>query len=616
MNKQPDGGNLITAMLLCLGVLIAWQYFIAGPQAEKQREAAERAAQQHTGAAPATPATTPGAPATTSGAPATPGLLPLGQTLPLDAALKTGGPRVEFDNPKVDGSIRLTGAQIDNLRLKQFRETVDPNSPEIQFLTPHGTALGTFAEMGWVHTPGSPTPVPDANTVWTLASGSKLTPTTPITLTWDNGQGLLFKRTIALDENYMFAVTDTVENKTTAPVTLYPYAVVAREGAPQHAANWILHEGLFGVLDGRLQDETTYDEMRERPELKIDSTGGWIGITDKYWMTTLIPPQKEPFTGRFSLTTTNGKEVFRGDYLLGPRNVPAGGTANVTHHIFAGAKVVSLIEAYQRSHNIFRFDMTIDWGWFSIITYWMFRGLDLLNKLVGNFGVAIILLTVFIKILFFPLANRSYESMAKMKKVQPQMKEIQERNKEDRMKQQQELAALFKREKVNPMMGCLPVLVQIPVFFSLYKVLFVTIEMRHAPFFGWIQDLAAADPTSLFNLFGLIPIVLPTWLHVGVWPLLMGITMWFQTKMNPPATDPVQQQMMTMMPPVFTYLMASFPAGLVIYWTANNLLSIGQQYVIMRRMNVPIEFGNNFKLPSWLSRSSSAAKPPDKAPGE
>jgi YidC/Oxa1 family membrane protein insertase len=609
-DNKPDSTNLIAAMLLCVIVMVAWQFFFVNPQVEKQREAAQRAAEQQQAVAPPIAPTTPGAPVT-------PATLPPGQTMPLEDALKTGGARLEFENPKVDGSIRLTGGQIDNLRLKDYRETVDPKSPEIVFLTPHGTAGATFAEIGWTRAPGSATAIPDSKTVWNVTTGNKLTPSTPVTLTWDNGQGLVFKRNIALDANYMFTITDTVENASGTPITLYPYAVVAREGEPQHAANWILHEGLFGVLAGRLQDETTYSEMRdyETKELKLDSTGGWVGITDKYWMATLIPPQKEQFTGRFSLTTdAAGKEVFRADYLLGARNIPAGGAVTVTHNLFAGAKVVSLIEDYQEKKGISRFDMTIDWGWFSVITYPMFWALDILNKLVGNFGVAIILLTVFIKILFFPLANRSYESMAKMKKVQPQMKEIQERNKEDRMKQQQELAALFKREKVNPMMGCLPILIQIPVFFSLYKVLFVTIEMRHAPFFGWIQDLAAADPTSLFNLFGLIPIVLPTWLHVGVWPVLMGLTMWFQTKMNPPATDPVQQQMMVMMPPVFTYLMASFPAGLVIYWTVNNILSIGQQYVIMRRMNVPIDMGKNFRLPSWLKLP--AKKPPDQAPGE
>ncbi len=606
MNKQPESRNLIAAVLLSVLVLVVWQYFVEAPriEAQRQRMAAERvAAQTQTTPAPALP-----------GAPA-PSIAPVTGPQPREAVLATGGARLRFDNDKIDGSIKLTGAQIDDLRLKQYRETIDPKSPEIVFLTPHGSTGATFAQIGWTN-PGSAMPVPGENTVWT-ASSEKLTPSSPVTLTWDNGQGLVFKRRIALDGNYMFTIADTVENKTGGAVTLYPYAVVAREGEPKHEANWILHEGLIGVLGEILQDET-YSDMRDRDEkeLKFESTGGWLGITDKYWMATIIPPQNEQFSARFSIAKQNESEIFRTDYLLAPRNIQAGASTTVTHNLYAGAKVVSLIEMYEDKLGIFRFDMTIDWGWFSIITYWMFVALDWFNKLVGNFGVAIILLTIVIKILFFPLANRSYESMTKMKKVQPQMKEIQERYKEDRMKQQQELMALYKREHINPMMGCLPILIQIPVFFSLYKVLFVTIEMRHAPFFGWIQDLAAADPTSLFNLFGLLPYTVPSFLLLGVWPVLMGLTMWVQTKMNPPATDPVQQQMMTLMPPVFTYLMASFPAGLVVYWTVNNVLSMAQQYIIMRRMNVPVDIGANLKMPVWASKllSRQSEKPP--APGE
>lgn len=605
MNKQPESRNLIVAVLLSVLVLVAWQFFVEAPriEAQRQRLAAERAA-----AAQAETTTAPPVPGAPVGVPAT-------DTLPRDTVLTTGGARLKFDNDKIDGSIKLTGAQIDDLRLKQYRETIDPKSPEIVFLTPQGTTGATYAHIGWTN-PGSATPVPDETTAWTASNG-KLTPSSPVTLTWDNGQGLVFKRKIALDENFMFTISDTVENNTATAVTLYPYAIVSRAGEPKHEANWILHEGLIGVLGNILQDET-YSDMRDREEkeLKFESTGGWLGITDKYWMATIVPPQKEQFSARFSIAKPFGTEIFRADYLLAARNIPAGAGTTVTHHLYAGAKVVSLIEFYQEKFGIQRFDMTIDWGWFSFITYWMFVALDWFNKLVGNFGVAIILLTIVIKILFFPLANRSYESMTMMKKVQPQMKEIQERYKEDRVKQQQELMALYKREKINPMMGCLPILIQIPVFFSLYKVLFVTIEMRHAPFFGWIQDLAAADPTSLFNLFGLLPYTVPTFLLLGVWPVLMGLTMWIQTKMNPPATDPVQQQMMTLMPPVFTYMMASFPAGLVIYWTVNNVLSMAQQYVIMRRMNVEIDIGKNFKMPAWASKllNRQVEKPP--APGE
>jgi YidC/Oxa1 family membrane protein insertase len=598
MNKPTDNTNMIMAMLLCVAVIVLWEIFLVSPQRQRQAEEAQRAAEQLKQTQPV-----PGSTTAPSGAPIAPGApATIATAQPRETVLASSGARLRFDNAKMDGSIKLTGGQIDDLRLKEYRETIDPQSPEIVFLTPHGAEHATYAELGWTHAPGSATPVPGPDTVWT-ASDDTLSPTTPVTLTWDNGQGLIFTRTVAIDQNYMFTVTDTVENKSGAPITLYPYAAVAREGEPHHQANWILHEGMVGVLGGSLKEET-YSSMRdaEQPETKFDSNGGWLGITDKYWMATLIPPQNEKFAARFSINRVGAQEVFRADYLLGARNVPAGGTTSVTHNIFAGAKVVSLIEQYQEKLGIQRFDMTIDWGWFSIITYWMFKALDWFNQLVGNFGVAIILLTILVKIIFFPLANRSYESMTKMKKVQPEMKQLQERFKDDRTRMQQELMALYKREKVNPMMGCLPILIQIPVFFSLYKVLFVTIEMRHAPFFGWIQDLSAADPTSLFNLFGLLPFAVPTFLHIGVWPLLMGVTMWFQTKMNPPATDPIQQQTMALMPYIFTYLMAQFSAGLVIYWTVNNVLSIMQQYVIMRRMNVPIEIGNNFKLPEWLKK--------------
>ncbi len=599
MNKQQDTGNLIAAMVLCLVVLLGWDYFFLAPH----REAAQQAKIEQQNPAPAVP-----------GIPSAPGTAIPAAPQPRETVLAASGARLQFDNGKIDGSIKLTGGVIDDLRLRDYHETIDKTSPEIVFLSPSGTAGATFAEIGWSQAPGSATAVPDANTVWS-ASGTKLTANAPVTLTWDNGQGLKFTRTIALDANYMFTITDKVENTSANPVTLYPYAMVTRDGEPKHTANWLIHEGLLGVLQGILQNKTTYAEAREfqKGEMKLESTGGWLGITDKYWIATIIPPQKEKFTGRFSRLQQGQSELFRADYLLGAHNVAAGGTTTVTHNVFAGAKVVSLIEDYQKQFGIERFDMTIDWGWFSIITYWMFRGIDWLNKLVGNFGIAIILFTILVKILFFPLANRSYESMTKMKKVQPEMKALQERHKDDRLKMQQELMALYQREHINPMMGCLPILIQIPVFFSLYKVLFVTIEMRHAPFFGWIQDLAAADPTSLFNLFGLLPYALPSWLHIGVWPVLMGLTMWFQTKMNPPATDPVQQQMMTIMPPMFTYLMAQFPAGLVIYWTVNNVLSILQQWLIMRRLNVPIDI--NLKTPAWLSKMLNR---PDKrgAPGE
>lgn len=594
MNKnRPDTGNYMIALALSAIVLFLWQYFFIAPLAERQRVAQKAAAQQQT-ESPALP-----------GAPSAPAAV---VAQPREAVLGSSGTRLPFESDKIDGSIRLVGGQIDDLRLKKYRETIDPASPEVVFLTPHGTSVATYAEAGWSAAPGSHTKVPDATTEWTTKD-TKLTPTSPVTLTWNNGEGLAFSRKISIDQDYMFSVTDSVVNSSASPITLYPFALVTREGEPVHTAAWTLHEGLFGVLNGLLE-KYTYADLRDAKvhETKIEGTGGWLGVTDKYWMATVIPPQKEKFTARVSISREPQGEVFRADYLLSGRNVAAGSQVSVTHKVFAGAKIVSLVEAYQQQLGIYRYDMTIDWGWFSPITYRMFQGLDYINKLVGNFGIAIIILTIIVKFLFFPLANRSYESMTKMKKIQPEMKELQERYKDDKVKAQQEIMTLYRREKVNPLMGCLPLLLQIPIFFSLYKVLYVTIEMRHAPFFGWIHDLAVADPTNVFTLFGALPFEAPTWLHIGVWPLVMGVTMWFQMKLSPPSTDPTQRQMQVLMPPMFTYLMAQFPAGLVVYWTLNNLLSIGQQYLIMRRLNVPLDI--SFKLPEWVSSAIANRKNP------
>ena len=597
-SNRPDSGNYMAALILSAVVLLLWHFFFIAPLAERQRLAAEAAKSQQ-----ATEGTTTAPGTVTPGS--TTGATPV-KVQAREVVLASSGSRVSFENDKVDGSIRLTGAQIDNLRLKKYREQLDPKSDEVVFLTPHGTVSATYAETGWAAAPGSQTKVPDATTVWTT-SDQTLTPDKPVTLTWDNGQGQVFTRRISIDQDYMFTVTDSVQNNSGAPITLFPYAIATREGAPAHAEQWTLHEGLFGVLAGLLE-KYTYTDMRDskEPQVKFEGEGGWLGVTDKYWMVTVIPPQKEKFTGRFSIARESVGEVFRADYLLGGRNIAAGGTTTVTHNVFAGAKIVSLVEDYQAKLGIYRYEMTIDWGWFSFFTYWIFKALEVIYHLVGNFGVAIIILTILVKLLFYPLANASYESMTKMKKIQPEMKELQERYKDDKVKAQQEILALYRREKVNPFMGCVPLLLQIPIFFSLYKVLFVTIEMRHAPFFGWVQDLAAADPTNLFNLFGLLPFEAPTWLHIGIWPLIMGFTMWFQMKMSPPSQDPTQRQMMVIKPPLFTYLMASFPAGLVVYWTINNVLSIGQQYLIMRRLNVPLEI--SVKLASWLG--GSKGEPP------
>ncbi len=608
MNKNaPDTRNIAVAVILSMIVFLAWEYFVVWPQQEAQRQhmLAERAAEQANHQ-------TPGAPNVSVPAPAVAGAASPAAPQQAEAILAGDRARVKLDSATVDGSIRLTGARFDDLRLKAYHQDVDPKSPEIVFLTPQGADTATYTDMGWTTGGTSTITVPTPTTVW-QASGT-LTPTTPVTLTWDNGQGLVFTRTIALDKDYMFTVSDTVENRSSAPVTLYPYASVARHGEPKEKTTWILHEGPVGVLGGRLEDPS-YSDVRDKHEIKFDSTGGWLGITDKYWMAAVIPPQNEKFTGRYSVTPVAGIDVFRADYLMTPKTIAPAGKTTVVHRLFAGPKINSLVTDYRDKLGIARFDMALDWGWFFFLTKPMFWLLDELYKLIGNFGIAILMLTVVIKGIMFPLANRSFESMTKMKKVQPQIKELQERWKDDKVKLQQEQMALFRREKINPMMGCLPIVVQIPVFFSLYKVLFVTIEMRHAPFFGWIQDLASSDPTNVFNLFGLLPFILPAWFpHIGVWPLLMGATMWLQMRMNPPATDPVQQQMMTFMPFLFTYMMASFPAGLVIYWTWNNILSMSQQYVIMRRMNVPVSV--NLKVPAWITSRLKGPSSKPASPGE
>jgi len=584
--------NFIIAAVLCLAALFAWEMFVAKPQIEKQRQA--------------TPAQTTGQPSTPETklppVPATEAPLPRAEAL-------AETPRIPIDTPRVDGSISLDGARIDDLSLKDYRVTTDPKSAEITLLSPRTTANPYYASFGWVATRSDSVALPSLSTHWQAAPGQTLSPGKPVTLTFDNGAGLIFTRTIALDENYMFTVTDRVENRGNTSVTISPFGVIARHGAPTGHSYWILHEGFLGVFNRKLETYR-YKKIAEDGDIAFKSTGGWLGITDKYWMTALVPDQSEAVDARFLKRNINGIDVYQADYTGHEQTVAPGGTLEVTRRLFTGAKEVTIIDHYKDTLGIVRFDLAIDWGWFYFLTRPMFWALDHLNNLVGNFGVAILLLTVCVKLLFFPLANRSYEAMSKMKKLQPEMMRLRERHKDDKVKQQQELMELYKKEKVNPLAGCLPVFIQIPVFFSLYKVLFVTIEMRHAPFFGWIKDLSVADPTNLFNLFGLIPWDPPmAFLHLGIWPLIMGATMFLQTKMNPAPADPMQEKIFLWMPVIFTFMLASFPAGLVIYWAWNNLLSILQQYVIMRRMGVDIEWEKKFGfLRRFKARSAGASR--------
>ena len=580
-----DNRNLIVAVILSVALISGWEYFVARPQM-----AAEKAQQAHL-AHQEKSQTQLGAPqAGANGA----------AHLARDVALKRGGVRVAIDTPTVDGSLLLKGARFDDLRLKKYRETVSPKSPEIVLLAPQSTDYPYYAVFGWVGA-NNAVKVPDDNTQWKEIAGTTLSPGHPVTLSWDNGHGFVFTRQIAVDSQYMFTVSDSVANKTSANTTLYPYAYVARDGVPKVTHYWVLHEGFVGVANGSLKDAKYADFKENTPPQTFHSAGGWVGITDKYWMAAVIPPQDAGFDGSFAASQASGTTDYQADYRLDGRKLASGATLTVTHHLFAGAKVVQTLRDYQDRLGIQRFDMAIDWGWFWFITRPMFWLLDNFYNLVGNFGLAILLLTVSIKLIFFPLANTSYKSMSRMKKLQPQVENIRTRFAEDRVRQQQEMMELYKREKVNPVSGCLPVLIQIPVFFSLYKVLFVTIEMRHAPFFGWIHDLSAPDPTSIINLFGLLPYgvpgFIPAFLSIGIWPILMGATQWIQTQMNPAPADPVQARMFSLMPIMFTFMLATFPAGLVIYWTWNNLLSVAQQYLMMWRQGVKLDLLQNLRGP-------------------
>ncbi|MBP2292280.1 membrane protein insertase YidC [Azospirillum rugosum] len=575
---MTDQRNLILAIALSIAILLGFQYFYEGPRVQQQKQAAQQAAQTEQ---PVAPGTAPGVPGATVPGAAAPEAVK--DRAALIAEQMAAGSRVKIDTPALHGSVNLVGARIDDLTLADYHETTDPKSPEIVLLAPGGTPDAYYAEFGWVPEDKGQ-PVPGADTKWT-ANGQALTPDKPLTLTWDNGKGLVFERTIAVDKNFMFTVTQKVRNTGSAPVRLLPYSLVSRAGTPQTSGYYILHEGPLGVFNGKL-NEHKYDDLKKSGSISAPTTGGWIGITDKYWLVSLVPDQKEQVTARFLHTSPGATDRYQVDTLGQAIEVAPGATAEQTSRLFAGAKQVRLLDEYSDKLGIANFDLAIDFGWFYFLTKPFFYALDMLGRLFGNFGVAILVFTVIVKACFFPLANKSYHAMAKMKKLQPKMQELRERVGDDKVRLNQEMMALYKREKVSPVSGCLPILIQIPVFFALYKVLFVTIEMRHAPFFGWIHDLSAPDPTTIFNLFGLIPWTPPQMLMLGLWPIIMGITMYFQQKLNPTPPDPVQQKVFQFLPIIFTFMLASFPAGLVIYWAWNNTLSVAQQWIIMRQDGV------------------------------
>jgi YidC/Oxa1 family membrane protein insertase len=614
-NRKPENqNNILMAMVLSMAVFLTWQYFYATPKIreEQERAKAARIAKEEEAIKSTLP---PGASIPVPEAAQGGSRTSIVRTSTREAALALT-PRVPIETPSLKGSIGLKGGRIDDLVLVKYREKVEPTSPPVVLFAPSEAPHAYFADYGWVVDGPGKASLPDRDTVWKSEGAGSLTPATPVTLTWENGQGLRFKRTISVDDDFMFKISNAVENTSGTPLVLRAYGRIFRDAIPNVEANYILHEGLLGFIGEEGLKEFTYagfakeDLKREgivRPFK--DLTGGWLGVTDKYWAAALVPDQKTKYTASFGVIqkrTEKEFDQFETRFDLPVVALAAGAKAENESLLYAGAKKVSVIEGYETKYGIKQFNLMIDWGWFYFITRPMFHLMEKINGLVGNFGITIIAITLLMKGLFFPLANQSYVSMAKMKKLQPEMENLKVRFKDDKERQSKELMALYQKEKINPLAGCLPVLLQIPVFFGLYKVLYGTIDMRHAPFFGWIKDLSVADPTSIFNLFGLIPFTPPTMLLIGVWPLIMGATMWLQMQLNPPQPDPVQQQVFAYMPFLFTFMMASFPAGLVIYWAVNNVLSILQQSYIMRKLGVDIPIKDNL-IRQWGTLKTAIA---------
>ena len=486
--------------------------------------------------------------------------------------------RVQFENSTVIGSISLVGASIDDLTFKKYTNTLNGDD-NVVLLNPKKVEDGYYIETGWA-TANKNINLPNSKTIWTIEGNNKLTPNSPIKLSWTNDQNIKFLKDISIDDQYLFKVNQTIINNSEKTYNFYPYGQIIRNLAPEIIDFFILHEGLIGVFDDQLVEED-YDDIEEK-KFSINADKGWLGITDKYWITSLIPQENRKFRTDFDY-----KNKFRANFIeTSATEIGANETKSNEIKIIIAAKEVDIIDGYAENLNISKYDLAIDWGWFYFLVKPLFFLIDYFFKLTGNFGIAIILITICIRIVFFPLANYSFKSMAKMKVLQPEMTRLKELHKEDKMKLQQEMMALYKKEKVNPVSGCLPIFIQIPFFFAIYKVLFVTLEMRHQPFYGWIKDLSERDPTSIFNLFGLIPWDPPSFLLIGVWPCLMGLSMYLQQKLNPTPPDPIQAKIFAFFPLFLTVILAPFPSGLVIYWTINNILTMAQQYVIIKRTTV------------------------------
>ena len=483
--------------------------------------------------------------------------------------------RINIRNGKIFGTISLNGALIDDVTLKNYKETLNEDSKQVVILNPKKSENGYFLETGWATSENIK--VPNHDSKWKVIGNNTLTPKQPVTIQWNNNEGLIFKKKLTIDDKYLIIVEDSVQNLSQKNINLFHYSQITRNNKPDVQNFYILHEGLIGVVGEELK-ELSYEDIIEKKET-YKNNSGWFGITDKYWLSAIIPQKGKNFNAEFTYD-----KQFKANYIItDPTIINSNETKKNVATLFIGAKEVSVVDGYAEQSGINKFDLAIDWGWFFYFTKPIFFVIDYLYKISGNFGIAIILLTAAVRLIFFPLANYSFVSMAKMKALQPEMQRLKDLYKDDKQKIQMEMMNLYKREKVNPVSGCLPVLIQLPFFFAIYKVLFVTLEMRHAPFFGWIQDLSAPDPTTIFNLFGLIPWDPPSFLIIGIWPILMGLTMWIQQKLNPAPPDPIQAKIFMFFPFFLTILLASFPSGLVVYWTINNVLTMAQQYVIIRK---------------------------------
>ena len=573
---MTENRNTILAIVLSLAILLGWEMFFAPKNVPKPP----------TPATATTPATTeqppPGPPLAAAVSP--PGALPSpGGTEENPARERTVATetRVKIATTRLHGTISLKGLRFDDVTLAEFHEKPDPRSPEITLLSPPTAPKPYYSEVGVIGAEG--VKLPTAETTWTAETAdATLTEKTPLTVRWDNGEGLRFTRKISVDEDFMFTVEQTVENSTDKPVTLYPYGLVARVDTPPTQGFYILFEGPLGVFNGASK-EIKYDDLKKAGRETFESTGGWVGITDKYWLAAVAFEPNVKFNASISHTMAGDRDRYQSDLRADALTVAPGASGTSKGYVFAGAKEVTLLDQYSQKLGIPRLDLAVDWGWFFFLTKPFFYALNWLRSLIGNFGLGILAFTTALRLVLFPIANKQYAAMNKMKALQPQMKALQDRYANDKQKLNTELMELYKREKANPVAGCLPILIQIPIFFALYKVLFVTIEMRHAPFYGWIHDLSAPDPTNIFTLFGLIPFTMPDFLHLGALPIIMGATMWLQQKLSPQPPDPIQARMMMLLPIVFTFMLASFPAGLVLYWTWSNLLGILQQWVLMRK---------------------------------